>query len=384
MTDSSTDDKATDGGLEMGPSADELFGGAETESPEGEPIDRQPRDGTAAVTVEDRTAADVFDELRTEASAGVDVSDLLADESPEDIIASADEPAEPTADVDDDLTVDDETLGDLLLTDRTEGEEFLWVDAGDADESEFSTAATDEPDPADSFDGATESTTDAAADVASGDADAAASSDDATANEDDPSDASPAEASGESWASPDAEPIEVADGPDGDDERDRDDHEQDGGDHRTGDEPNAIPDSETAAAADAAPDESAPEESTTDESSTASGSTDDGPVPLVDPDSATETDEGAAQDGSTPSDDETSFRGGLVTDSPGSSVHSGGDEEPDEDDAVGTADSSDDPAGDDGSEPTREADRSADAEDDDGSSGPFALLAKLPVVGRLF
>lgn len=367
MTDSSTDDKATDGGLEMGPSADELFGGAETESLEGEPIDRPPRDGTAAVTVEDRTAADVFDELQTEASAGVDVSDLLADESPEDIIASADEPAEPAARVDDDLTVDDETLGDLLLTDRTEGEEFLWVDAGDADGSEFSTAATDDPDPAGSFEGASESTTDTAADVSSGDAEAAVSSDDATADEDDPSDASPAEASVESWASPEADPIEVDD-PSGDD------HDGDVGDDRTGDEPNANPDSETAAA---------PDESATDESSTASGSTDDGPVPLVDPDSASETDEEATRDGSTPSDDETSFRGGLVTDSPGSSVYAGGDEEPDEDDAVETADSSDDTAGDGVSAPTREDDRSDEAEDD-GSSGPFALLAKLPVVGRLF
>lgn len=366
MTDSSTNDKATDGGLEMGPSADELFGGAETESLEGEPVDRRPRDGTAAVTVEDRTAADVFDELQTEASAGVDVSDLLADESPEDIIASADEPAEPAADVDDDLTVDDETLGDLLLTDRTEGEEFLWVDAGDADESAFSTAATDDPDPADSFDGTSESTTDTAADVSSGDAEAAVSSDDATADEDDPSDASPAEASVESWASPEADPIEVDD-PGGDD------HDGDGGDDRAGDEPNANPDSEAAAA---------PDESATDESSTASGSTD-GPVPLVDPDSASETDEEATRDGSTPSDDETSFRGGLVTDSPGSSVYAGGDEEPDEDDAVETADSSDDTAGDGVSPPTREGDRSDEAEDD-GSSGPFALLAKLPVVGRLF
>ncbi|WP_265112138.1 MSCRAMM family adhesin SdrC [Halosolutus halophilus] len=127
MTDSTADKNASDGSFEAGPSADELFGEI-AESVEGGPTDRERGDAsTGSETIEDRTAADVFDQLQSD--VGDDTDGVLADESPEDIIASADEPDPDPAD--DDLLVDEDALEDLLLTGRTKEKEFLWVDSDD-------------------------------------------------------------------------------------------------------------------------------------------------------------------------------------------------------------------------------------------------------------
>ncbi|MWV40082.1 hypothetical protein [Natrialba sp. INN-245] len=130
MTDSTIENKPGDGGFDIGSSADELFGEI-AEEPLETDVDRDD-DGESEDDqgVEDQTAATVFGQLKDEVDrSGTD--ELLADESPEDIIASADEP-EPEPEVDDDLLADEEALTNLLLTERTKGEEFLWIDAGDS------------------------------------------------------------------------------------------------------------------------------------------------------------------------------------------------------------------------------------------------------------
>ncbi|WP_254523930.1 hypothetical protein [Natrinema caseinilyticum] len=141
MTDSPIDTNPGDGAFEVGSSVDDLFG--EFETGDGAGNDRRPttEQGNANGTkrksgtkrnsddVEDRTAAEVFDHLRSEATDTNGADDILADESPADIIASADEP-EPEPKIADDLLADDDELADLLLTGRTKGEEFLWVETG--------------------------------------------------------------------------------------------------------------------------------------------------------------------------------------------------------------------------------------------------------------
>lgn len=139
MTDSTIDNKSSEGDLELNPSMEELFGEIEDESLEG--VDRGGQsDASTAETrkddaedVEDVTAADVFSQLRAEVSAADGMNEVLEDESPEDIIASADQEADEPDRVDDDL-VDETALDDLLLTGRTKGEEFLWVDSGASDD----------------------------------------------------------------------------------------------------------------------------------------------------------------------------------------------------------------------------------------------------------
>ncbi|WP_255167095.1 hypothetical protein [Natrononativus amylolyticus] len=121
MTDTDTD---AGGAFEITSSADELFGGIETEPLEGErPVRRtaRPDDGTVA-------ADDLFAQLQREAGDAGD--DLLTGETPEEIIASADEPSDESDGRDDDLLADANALEDLLLADRREGEEFLWIDSG--------------------------------------------------------------------------------------------------------------------------------------------------------------------------------------------------------------------------------------------------------------
>jgi len=94
---------------------------------------------------DDLTAGDVFERLKNEEDATSADSDEvyreLVDESPEDLVAAADEPAaEPTPE-DDDLLADEAALESLLLPDRTEEDGFLWIDPDSAVEPE---AATDE------------------------------------------------------------------------------------------------------------------------------------------------------------------------------------------------------------------------------------------------
>ncbi|UTF52383.1 hypothetical protein [Natronosalvus rutilus] len=128
MTDSTTDEKSREGDFDIGPSMDELFGEIEDDSADEEPVD--PDETAHGDGVEDVTAADLFSQLRDEAAADPGMDEVLEDESPEEIIASADEDDEPDHDVDDEL-VDEGALDDLLLTGRTRSDEFLWIDSGD-------------------------------------------------------------------------------------------------------------------------------------------------------------------------------------------------------------------------------------------------------------
>lgn len=134
MHDSTTDITPGEGAFETGSSAADRVGRLEAAADSGN------EHGTAIDGVEDRTAADVFEQLRDDADEG-GADDILADESPDDIIASADDPDPETEAVDDALLADDGELTDLLLTGRsTDGEgEFRWIDT----DAEASTAAGD-------------------------------------------------------------------------------------------------------------------------------------------------------------------------------------------------------------------------------------------------
>lgn len=131
----------TDGTLDEEPeeesgisrSAEELFGGIEDDarSPEDSDSERDGQQGSSdGDSVEDRTANDVFAQFRERDVEKGDVGEILGGESPEDLIAAADED-EPRRD---DLVEDAEALDELLLTGRVAGEEFLWIDT-DGEES---------------------------------------------------------------------------------------------------------------------------------------------------------------------------------------------------------------------------------------------------------
>ncbi|WP_455449528.1 hypothetical protein [Natrinema thermotolerans] len=123
MYDSTTDITPGEGAFETGSNADDHLGDLEAAAESGD------EHASGIDAAEDRTAADVFDQLRDDADVG-GTDDILADESPDDIIASANDPEPETETVDDALLADDDELTDLLLTGRsTDGEgEFHWVD----------------------------------------------------------------------------------------------------------------------------------------------------------------------------------------------------------------------------------------------------------------
>lgn len=158
MTDSTIDEEPGEGtGIDVGSSGDELFGGivedtyrpaergddADSSSAIG---DETPPAGTAADRneegVEDRTAASIFGELKDD--VGDDTDSVLGDESPDEIIATADEP-DPEPAVDDDLVADEAELEDLLLTGRTKDQEFLWVDPDGTDGTDADEVAESDP-----------------------------------------------------------------------------------------------------------------------------------------------------------------------------------------------------------------------------------------------
>jgi len=90
---------------------------------------------------DDLTAGDVFDRLRSaETATSADSESVyseLVDAEPEELVAAADEPTDEPTPEDDDILADDDALDSLLLSDRTEADGFLWVDAepdGDTDD----------------------------------------------------------------------------------------------------------------------------------------------------------------------------------------------------------------------------------------------------------
>lgn len=142
MTDSPTNARSGDSAFDVG-TVEDLFGDLDEETPDpddGAGADDEPESETSVLDedVEDRTAATVFGELRESVDDSTDSTDVL-DESPEEIIASADEPVVEPEPIDDDL-VDEGALADLLLTDRTKGEEFLWIETDDGEADDVSDA----------------------------------------------------------------------------------------------------------------------------------------------------------------------------------------------------------------------------------------------------
>ncbi|SIR88504.1 hypothetical protein SAMN05421752_104187 [Natronorubrum thiooxidans] len=192
MTDSTINTNSSEGALDVGATTDDLFGEIEEGVPEGEPVDggstgtEEPADDEPEPSdggVEDQTAATVFGNLQKNGSTADDIDDVLDNESPEDIIASADEPEPEPAD--DELLVDEGALEELLLTDRTKDQEFLWIDADDTDESAETPADTAASSETDAVDASTTdadgelSTDDPVESTADTDAPESASSDDA-------------------------------------------------------------------------------------------------------------------------------------------------------------------------------------------------------------
>lgn len=96
-----------------------------------------PGTGTATPDAEDTTADELFAQLRDEHDDAEQAHaiDHVTDESPEDILARADEDAEHVDQIDDSIRADEGALDDLLLTERREADGFLWVET-----------ETDEPD----------------------------------------------------------------------------------------------------------------------------------------------------------------------------------------------------------------------------------------------
>jgi hypothetical protein len=129
MTDSATDDAAGEGAPAVPAEFDELFASvAEEVADDGRSTERTVASRTSDEDRTDEPTAAVFDRLKVTERADADA--VLEDDRPSAIIESADEP-EPPADEPEigvETLVDEETLEELLLPDRTEGEAFRWVE----------------------------------------------------------------------------------------------------------------------------------------------------------------------------------------------------------------------------------------------------------------
>lgn len=142
MTDGTIDGRPGDGAVGAQPTAEELFGGIETESPEN--VDRTPTRSWIDDASRKRPTADAFARLRDEVSD--DAANVLDGETPAEIADRADGPdpgPEPAAD----LRPDEAELEAVLLTDRREEDGFRWIDDDSlrpADEA--GNASTDEAD----------------------------------------------------------------------------------------------------------------------------------------------------------------------------------------------------------------------------------------------
>ena len=95
--------------------------------PDGEWV---PKDIVAEVV--ERTVTEVFTQLRSSGAVEFDPDAVLADDSPEDLIASADEPE--SADPHDDLLADAEAIGDDWLTEDAEDDDLFGFDDGTVDD----------------------------------------------------------------------------------------------------------------------------------------------------------------------------------------------------------------------------------------------------------
>lgn len=124
-------------------SAEELFGAIAEETPPAKPTPTHgpgslpPGSSGSKPQIEDRTAREVFADLQRTVETPSGADEILADDTPEDIIRLADEPAEDRS-VDDDL-FDQEAFENLILPGRRKEGEFLWVNTGTTDPSETET-----------------------------------------------------------------------------------------------------------------------------------------------------------------------------------------------------------------------------------------------------
>jgi len=153
----------TDGGRSDALNVEDLFATDDTdisiedgESDDGTTTastETTPGTGTATPDAEDTTADELFAQLRDEHDDAEQAHavDDVTDESPEDIMARADEDAEHVDQIDDSIRADEGALDDLLLTERREADGFLWVetDGDDPDAAGDDVAAMFEADDAD-------------------------------------------------------------------------------------------------------------------------------------------------------------------------------------------------------------------------------------------
>ncbi|MFC6953583.1 hypothetical protein [Halorubellus litoreus] len=128
-----------DGGDSDTLNVEDLFATDETDISidDGESDDETvtPGSGTVTPDAEDTTADELFAQLREEQDDAdqAHAVDELGDESPDEIMARADEEEAHVDQIDDAIRADEGALDDLLLTERREADGFLWVETEDDD-----------------------------------------------------------------------------------------------------------------------------------------------------------------------------------------------------------------------------------------------------------
>jgi hypothetical protein len=123
-----------DGGESDTLDVEDLFATDETDISieDGESDDETvtPGSGTVSPDAEDTTAEELFAQLRAEQDDAdqAHAVDDFGDETPDEIMARADEEEEHVDQIDDSIRADEGALDDLLLTERREADGFLWVE----------------------------------------------------------------------------------------------------------------------------------------------------------------------------------------------------------------------------------------------------------------
>jgi hypothetical protein len=132
---------SADGGTSDTLNVEDLFATDDTDISidDGESDDDTTTASTEATPdAEDTTADELFAQLRDEHDDAEQAHavDDVTDESPEDIMARADEAAEHVDQIDESIRADEGALDDLLLTERREADGFLWVETENDDASD--------------------------------------------------------------------------------------------------------------------------------------------------------------------------------------------------------------------------------------------------------
>ena len=139
---------SADGGTSDTLNVEDLFATDDTDISidDGESTDRTttastdatPGTGRATPAAEDTTADELFAQLRDEHDDAEQAHavDDVTDESPEVIMARADEETEHVDQIDDSIRADEGALDELLLTERREADGFRWVETETDDASD--------------------------------------------------------------------------------------------------------------------------------------------------------------------------------------------------------------------------------------------------------